>query len=161
MWRIGTKNATSDCYGGQSPGLDHSPDATNTLLGTMIGQCLVGRIRDWDCVFSPDIDLRNAEADTRLRFWRSLQTQASPIIQHKIMFKNADGSWATVMVGFNEPVWDQDWQPMSFPVKSFRHRSFAVAICLAHLSPSLKRKPIAGWSLDDFSLAPAACSEGL
>lgn len=161
VWRIGEAKASRGCLIGENPAEDHTPDTSNYLLGTLIGQCLLGKIAQWDCVYSPEIDLRNAGPDIQLRFWRHLQTQGDIFVDHKIIARNADGSWTPLFTGFSNSVWDSKWTPMSFSVKQFRHKGFSVGICLKHAKGATRREPLAGWSLDDFSLAPKACSERL
>lgn len=163
VWRIDTARPSSGCQGAQGaqdPALDHTKDGSNMVLGTMIGDCLGGHIADWDCVYSPDIDLSDAPENIQLKFWRHLQTYARPYVSHKIIARRADGTWATLLNGFSEPIWDKRWTPMAFSVKDFRHANFSVAVCLTHLASVPYGNLIAGWTLDDFSLAPSDCDLG-
>lgn len=157
VWRIGKARPSFGCHGAQDPAFDHTKDGTNMVLGTIIGECLGGRIADWDCVYSPDIDLRGAPENIQLKFWRHLQTFAQPFVSHKVIARREDGSWATLLNGFSEPIWDAQWTPMTFSVKGFRHANFSVAVCLTHLTPTSYSHLMAGWSLDDFSIAPSDC----
>lgn len=157
IWRIDVARPSIGCQTAQDPALDHTKDGSNMVLGTMIGDCLGGRIADWDCVYSPDIDLSDAPDNIQLKFWRHLQTYAQPFVSHKIIARREDGSWATLLDGFSEPIWDTQWTPMTFSVKGFRHAHFSVAVCLTHLAPRPYGRLMAGWTLDDFSLAPSDC----
>lgn len=161
VWRIGAAKASVSCHQAQDPALDHSADDSNMLLGSMIGDCVRGKVEALDCVFGPSIDLRNAPQDMQLRFWRHLQTQDSSIMQHLVRVRTADGTWDTVISGFANAIWDRTWVPITIPVEHYRHKEFAVSICMVHTRDALLRLPVAGWSLDDFSLAPQACSAKL
>lgn len=160
-WRFGQAKKSLSCFTGQDPAQDHSADDTENLIGTVIGGCIETRLSDWDCVYGPSVDLRDAPDDITLRFWRYLQTQARPAVRHKILGRRADGSWAELQHGFSAPVWDSEWIEMSFPVAALRHENFAVGICMTNLSTSKNWRRIAGWSIDDFVLAPENCKPRL
>lgn len=156
-WRFGKAKRSLSCFTGQDPAKDHSADDTEHLIGTVIGGCIETRLSDWDCVYGPSIDLRDAPDDITLSFWRYLQTQDEPTVRHKILGRKADGSWEELQRGFATPIWDSKWEEMTFSVAALRHEKFAVGICMTNLTTSPTWRRIAGWSIDDFVLAPKNC----
>lgn len=157
-WQMTRARSSKTCFFGQDPSFDHSKSTVNQLLGTSIGGCVLRNSTDWDCVQSPAVDLRRGDDSISLRFWRHLHTGDASITQHKIELRKADGSWQIVEQGYKRPVNDSRWTPVHFDLSAFRHANFGLRVCLRQVASSQSSSLApAGWSLDDFSIAPKAC----
>lgn len=156
LWEIGPALASPAAAGGADPADDHSPGDDRRLAGTAIGGLDSAPSHEPWCLTSPTIDTTAAGASLWVSFWRHLHTPAKPKVIHTVEAWNGM-IWKTLESGYEKTINDPAWTFVSFDASGLKSKTFRVRICVERLEGAAD---FAGWSVDDLSVAPVACTPG-
>lgn len=154
LWQIEPAAGSPLGENGADPDDDHSPSADGALAGTLVGGLVPVGVHAKTCLTSPAIDA-SGEATLRLSFWRHLHTDYFPFVTHTIeVFDGA--AWQQLEKGYANPgVNDGAWTFLSYDLDAHINDALRVRVCLAQTPEALAH---GGWSLDDLTVGPYACT---
>ncbi|MDC0672922.1 hypothetical protein [Nannocystis radixulma] len=156
QWAIGPAAASAGCSSGQDPASDHTTTDDNGVAGVVIGGCIPDKtVHDYYCLESPTIDLSGAVADVHLSFWRWLNSDYTPYMKNTLSVFNGT-TWAVIWeTGASPGTYDGAWKFFSYDVSAHKNADFRARWCFNVGSTGVFT--VAGWSLDDVTVGPAAC----
>ena len=154
LWQIGPAVASANATNGADPGDDHSASDDGALAGTLIGGVIPAGAQVTTCLTSPAIDA-SAVDSLMLSFWRHLHTDYFPFVTHTIAaFDGAE--WQELEKGYANPgVDDPAWTFVEYDLGPLAHEALRVRFCVTQTEGALAG---AGWSLDDVTVGPYACT---
>lgn len=154
LWEFGAAQASPAGSGGADPAEDHSPGADNMLAGTVIGGLdkLQGHPRR--CLTSPPIDASAVVGPLWVTFWRHLHAPAQPKVVLTVDVWNG-GVWKNLSTGVEMLTDDAGWTLVELNATGNEADDFKVRICVERLAGA---PDFAGWSIDDLTVAPVACT---
>lgn len=156
LWEIGPAVSSPAAVGGVDPADDHSPGDDRGLAGTGIGTLDPASSHEAWCITSPPIDTTPAGAKLWVSFWRHLHTPATPKVIHTVDAWNG-AAWTNLETGYDKTINDPAWTFVSFDASGLKNKGFRVRICTERFEGA---PDFAGWSLDDLTVAPVACTPG-
>jgi len=156
LWEMGPALASPAAVGGVDPADDHSAGDDRGLAGTGIGTLDPASSHEPWCLSSPPIDTTAAGANLWVSFWRHLHTPATPKVIHTIDAWNGS-VWLNLESGYDKTINDAAWTFVSFDASGIKSKAFRVRICLERFEGA---PDFAGWSIDDLTVAPVACTPG-
>jgi hypothetical protein len=154
LWQIEPAAASPMGVNGADPDDDHSPSDDGALAGTLVGELVpIGALAN-TCLTSPAIDA-SGEDTLRLSFWRHLHTDHFPFVTHTLqVFDGAD--WQQLEKGYANPgIGDDAWTFLSYDLGPYINDALRVRVCMAQMDGALAH---GGWSLDDLTVGPYACT---
>lgn len=153
-WQIGAAKPSKKGSTGSDPMSDHTLTNDDRLAGAIIGGLVEGPAQPYTCLTSPAVDVTVGKS-VWVTFWRHLHTDYFPFALNRIeAFDGVD--WIEIEAGYNNPgVDDPNWQQIYFDVSDYAHEAFQFRICY---SRSVDADPFAGWSVDDVTIGPYACT---
>jgi len=153
LWEIGPALQSEKGTNGWDPPDDHSPGDDNMLAGTLIGGLIPMAAQASTCLTSPVIDASEASS-LWLTFWRHLHTDYFPFAQHTI--EVFDGEWQNIETGYANPgIDDPEWSFQAYDIGVYKNAALQVRICYARDDVAFIH---AGWSVDDLTVGPYACT---
>jgi hypothetical protein len=156
-WEVGPAVASPVGWNGADPDSDHSPGADDAIAGTVIGGLIPTGMIDKTCMTSPVLAAGDPGEPGALwlSFWRHLHTDHYPFAAHTV--EAFDGQlWQTVEVGYANPgIGDAGWTFVTYDLTTFKHPLLRVRICHAQTESAFQA---AGWSVDDVTVGPYACT---
>lgn len=153
-WQIGAAAASPAGVGGADPDADHSEGDDEGLAGTAIGGLDPLPSHARACLTSPEVDTSAVMGTLWLSFWRHLHTPPSPGVISTIEVWNG-AAWKSLQTGFVATVNDPAWTFQKFNVTGNHSADFKVRICMEREDGAPE---VAGWSVDDLTVAPIACT---
>jgi len=156
-WEVGPAIASPAGWNGADPDSDHSPGNDDMIAGTIIGGLVPQGALDKTCLTSPAVDagLPGEPGELRLSFWRHLHTDYYPFAAHTVEVYDGE-MWQVVAVGYADPgANDSDWTFFDYDVTPYKNSVMRVRVCHAQTANAFQA---AGWSLDDVTLGPYACT---
>jgi len=156
LWEMGPAVSSAAAVGGVDPADDHSPGDDRRLAGAGIGSLDPASSHEPWCMTSPVIDTSTAGPSLWLSFWRHLHTPASPKVIHTVDAWNG-AVWTNLESGYDKTINDPAWTFVSFDASGMKNKSFRVRICTERFEGA---PDFAGWSIDDLTVAPVACTPG-
>lgn len=157
LWAMGPAVSSPAAVGGVDPADDHSPGDDRWLAGAGIGALDPASSHEPWCITSPTIDTTAAGASLWVSFWRHLHTPATPKVIHTV--DAWDGAvWTNLESGYDKTINDPAWTFVSFDASAIKKsKSFRVRVCTERFEGA---PDFAGWSIDDLTVAPVACTPG-
>lgn len=154
LWEIAPAAASPVGLTGADPSDDHGPSGDGALAGTLVGKLIPVGTHTATCLSSPPIDA-SAEDIVKLSFWRHLHADYLPFATHTI--EVFDGlNWHELEKGYTAPgIDDGAWTFIEYDLSPFANDALRVRICHAQINDGIAH---AGWSLDDFTVGPHACT---
>ena len=156
LWEIGPAVSSPAAVGGVDPADDHSASDDRWLAGTGIGALDSAPSHEPWCLTSPLIDTSDAGASLWVSFWRHLHSPAKPKVIHTIDVWNGV-TWTNLESGYDKTINDAVWTFVKFDASGSKSKSFRVRICAERIEGAAD---YAGWSVDDLTVAPVACTPG-
>jgi len=156
LWELGPAVTSVAAIGGVDPADDHSPGDDRWLAGTGIGTLDTAPSHEPWCLTSPPIDTTAAGANLWVSFWRHLHTPAKPKLIHTVDAWNG-AVWINLETGHDKTINDPAWTFVKFDASAAKSKTFRVRICVERLDGA---PDYAGWSVDDLTVAPVACTPG-
>jgi hypothetical protein len=156
LWEMGPAVSSPAAVGGVDPADDHSPGDDRWLAGTGIGTLDPASSHEPWCITSPAIDTSAAGASLWISFWRHLHSPATPKVIHTVDAWNGT-VWKTLETGYDKTINDAAWTFVSFDASGLKSKGFRVRICTERIEGA---PDFAGWSIDDLTVAPVACTPG-
>lgn len=156
LWEMGPAVSSAAAVGGVDPADDHSPGDDRWLAGTGIGTLDPASSHEPWCITSPAIDTTAAGATLWVSFWRNLHTPATPKVIHTVDAWNG-AVWTNLETGYDKTINDPAWSFVSFDASGIKSKSFRVRVCTERFEGA---PDFAGWSIDDLTVAPVACTPG-
>ncbi len=154
LWQFGAAVASESGPSGADPDSDHSPGADNKLAGTLIGMLIPEVAQAKTCLTSPEIDA-GGQDELWLSYWRHLHTDYFPFAVHTIEAFDGD-DWQVVETGFANPgVDDPAWTYQQHDISEHANEALRVRVCYSRTADAFVH---AGWSLDDLTVGPYACT---
>lgn len=153
-WEIGPAAASPLGAGGADPAEDHTDTDDNGVAGTAIGGLDPLASHPYVCLTSPPIDTTQVAGTLWLSFWRHLHAPPTPGVTSKIEVFNGL-AWKLIHSGYPATVDDLGWSFQKFNITGNAAVDFKVRFCLERQAGS---PDFAGWSIDDVTIAPAACT---
>lgn len=163
-WEIGAAVASPAGTGntGTDPALDHTPTNDNKLAGQLIGALITNATTPtgmYRCLTTPKVDTSNMPTSW-ITFWRHLHSDYANTwaIQRIEVWDGA--KWVLLEQGYNSNnftvINDAAWTEVKFDITAYKNAALQVRIC--HNRVSSNAYNYGGWSVDDVTIAPIACT---
>ncbi|MBA3545357.1 MAG: hypothetical protein H0T76_02630 [Nannocystis sp.] len=156
LWEMGPAVGSPAAVGGFDPADDHSPGDDRGLAGAGIGALDTAPSHEPWCLSSPPIDTTTAGATLWVSFWRHLHTPAKPKVIHTVDVWTGV-AWKNLESGYDKTINDIAWTFVKFDASGIKSKGFRVRICSERIDGAADH---AGWSVDDLTVAPVACTPG-
>jgi cysteine-rich repeat protein len=153
-WGISSAVASSGCYPGADPGVDHTSTADNGIAGVIIGGCTTSTLHGDYCLTSPVFDGTELAA-VSLTYWRSLNTDYDPYQHHHIDVWNGS-TWTTIYTTGSSSVADTAWTYFQYSLTPYINAAMQIRWCYNVMSAGAYTAP--SWSIDDVTIGPPGCS---
>lgn len=153
-WQIGASFTSPMGVGGADPAFDHTDTEDNGVAGLAIGGLDPMPSHGFLCLTSPAIDTTQIQGTLWLTYWRHLHTATTPGVTNRIEVWNG-ATWKLIQTGYGAVIDDPDWTLQKLNLTGNSAVDFKIRFCV---SRTMGSPDFAGWSIDDLTLAPAACT---